>query len=362
LLTLAALSAGCKNTTQPYRLEMMPPPAIYRSGVVAVPDIRHRELVDGLVQVPYATPRAVAGADDSEPFYLSGRGTVPSLRLADVRRRKQRAGGASDAREPADGPVQLPLRAEVEGSARRCVRRLLRLNSILPRSGPGNSRFIDRRCSWAGPGHHIYVHGYKVVFECDHRLRELWHYLDYEGAFIAPGRLRLAVWHILATWRRRRSRLSRCGISSSTSRKQRRRNGSTSWATALERGLSCLHLLGSPCRDSIRARRSSPQGRIGHVVLIGSEMDRGLLGLTLTDGVLDTVDDVTVYVSANDKVLAIPRRLFGRERAGETFSSGSVPEAALAWLREHPNLSFVDVTDAAESAAENGHRYFRKSP
>ena len=59
--------------------------------------------------------------------------------------------------------------------------------------------------------------------------------------------------------------------------------------------------------------------------------------------------------------LAVPRRLYGRERAGETFTADRMPSPALQWLRANRKLSFIDVTDAAGSTTENGHRYFRKS-
>ena len=104
LLTLAALSAGCENTAYPYRMEMMPPPAIHRSGVVAVPDIQHRELVDGIVQLPYATLRESASENDAEPFYVSRRGSVLRLGLADVHAEKDK--GAAAPRIPTSRPTR----------------------------------------------------------------------------------------------------------------------------------------------------------------------------------------------------------------------------------------------------------------
>ena len=80
----------------------MPPPAIYRSGVLAVPDIQHRELVDGIVQLPFATLRAPAGEDDVEPYYVSRRGSVLRLGIADVRAVTDKASPAAAAGQPAD--------------------------------------------------------------------------------------------------------------------------------------------------------------------------------------------------------------------------------------------------------------------
>ena len=231
-------------------------------------------------------------------------------------------------------------------------------DSSAAEAGPREFADLIDRTLLDGPGReiYVYVHGYKVVFENAVTVStELWHYLDYEGAFIAFA------------WPSTPSRLAYLGdletaeIAAITLRQFLEY---LSAATQAQR----IHLVGysAGTRVVISAlaglAQQSRNARIGHVVLIGSDMDRGLLGLTLADSVLDAVDDVTVYVSSNDKAMGISRRLFGRERAGEALSSHTSGEAPLEWLREHPKLSFVDVTDAAESTTENGHRYFRKSP
>jgi esterase/lipase superfamily enzyme len=91
-------------------------------------------------------------------------------------------------------------------------------------------------------------------------------------------------------------------------------------------------------------------------------MDRELMALQIAEGVLDLVDGLALYVSSSDRALTLARRLYGRERAGEAFADGQPSPAARAWLDAHPKLAIIDVTGAAGSTEENGHRYFRKSP
>jgi esterase/lipase superfamily enzyme len=98
------------------------------------------------------------------------------------------------------------------------------------------------------------------------------------------------------------------------------------------------------------------------VILIGSDMDRGLLGLQLSAGILDVVDGLTLYVSAKDRALRFARFLHGRDRAGEAFQEGQPHAVARAWLVDNPKLVIIDVTDVGDSTVEGGHRYFRKSP
>ena len=343
----------------------MPPPAIHRSGVVAVPDIQHRELVDGIVQLPYATLRDSASENDAEPFYVSRRGSVLRLGLADVHAEKDKGRRrAADTDEPADEEsLRLTLHVpKVEELGvlpnTRPPFAPIEFDSSAAEAGPRVfAEFIDRTLL-DGPGRdiYIYVHGYKVVFENAVTVStELWHYLDYEGAFIAFA------W---PSTPRRLAYLGDLETAEIAAIMFRRFLEYLSAATQAER----IHIVGYSAGTRVVTSALAGLGqragnaRIGHVVLIGSDMDRALLGLMLTDNVLDAVDDLTVYVSSRDKAMAIPRRLFGRERAGETFSSGTASEAAVQRLRDHPKLSFVDVTDAAESTTENGHRYFRKSP
>jgi hypothetical protein len=367
----AALVTGCGTTTYPYRLEVMPPPAIYATGAVPVPDSSHLELADGRVRVPYATWRRPAADDDAEPHYGNERGNVLRLGLADLRTEGGHRGPAEDAGRSAPvTPVELELSDAVELGVLPETRppfAPVDFGAMLAREGPREfADALDRiLLDGAGRDIYIYVHGYKVVFENAVAVStELWHYLDYEGAFIAfawPATpRRLAYLGDLETAEASATMLSRFidYLDQQTPARRIHVIGYSAGSRVVTSALSRLAL----SRAGARSDPHSTVSRIGQVVLVGSDMDRQLLGLELADGILDLVDGVTVYVSSKDRALAVPRTLYGRERAGEVFTAGSMPPSAMQWLRANPKLYFIDVTDAAESTSENGHRYFRKSP
>jgi esterase/lipase superfamily enzyme len=210
----------------------------------------------------------------------------------------------------------------------------------------------------------IYVHGYKVVFENPLLVAsELWHFLGYEGVFIAfawpstpatlayfsdlettalsAGNLRLLVQYLAEETDARRIHL--IGYSA----------GTRVVAQALDQ-LALLHA-GPDCRLSAK------ELRIGHVILTGSDIDRHLFGAYLVDGILDVVEDITVYASSRDRALGVSRWVFGRERLGQIVS-GELSESADTYLRRNNKLVIVNSTDAPGAQSGSGHAYFRKSP
>ena len=369
-MVLFALLSGCGTTTYPYRMEMMPPPAIYSTGTVPVPDSGHIELADRRIRVPYATWRRPAIEDDAEPFYGNERGNVLRLGLAELRAELgQRSLDADAGRSAPAPPVQLEFVDSIEIAVLPETRPPFAptdFDAASGRDGPREFAEALDRILLDGPGRdiYIYVHGYKVVFENAVAVStELWHYLDYEGAFVAfawPATpRRLAYLGDLETAEASATMLSRfiTYLAEQTTARRIHVIGYSAGSRVVTSALSRLAL-------SAAGETSDHQSavfRIGQVVLVGSDMDRQLLGLELADGILDIVDGFTVYVSSKDRALAVPRRLYGRERAGETFTADRMPSPALQWLRANRKLSFIDVTDAAGSTTENGHRYFRKS-
>lgn len=360
---------GCSTGTHPYRLEMMPPPAIYATGVVASPDERHPELRDSEVRLPYATHREPATREQGERFYENSRGSVLRLGYAAVGARTTRGprGGEPGQRSPD------PYMLEVTGGEELGVLPETQAPFAVPdfkpsvaETGPVDfAKMIDRMLL-DGPGRdvYIYVHGYKVVFENAVTVSaELWHYLDYEGAFIAfawpatPRRLAylgdLETAEVAAIVLRR-------FLTYLSNETQARRIHIVAYSAGTRVVTSALAGLALGRRTGTG---EDPEGtRIGQVVLIGSDMDRALMALQVSEGLLDLVDGFTLYVSSKDRAMNIARRLYGRDRAGEAFAPGQPPPAARGWLDASPKLAVIDVTDAAGSTTENGHRYFRSSP
>jgi esterase/lipase superfamily enzyme len=102
--------------------------------------------------------------------------------------------------------------------------------------------------------------------------------------------------------------------------------------------------------------------RLGDVALVGSDVDRELMGLYVEDGLLNVQDRLTIYLSGTDKALGISRRVLGgQSRMGERWA-GEISDPEKEFLENSEALSIVDVTDAEESDTGNGHAYFRKSP
>ena len=102
--------------------------------------------------------------------------------------------------------------------------------------------------------------------------------------------------------------------------------------------------------------------RIGKIILIGSDIDRQLMGSYIVDGLLDAMDNMTVYVSSKDKALGLSRFLLGRQRLGEMFAEGEIRPEVAAFLEDSTELQLINVTDAEGALTGNGHGYFRSSP
>jgi esterase/lipase superfamily enzyme len=210
----------------------------------------------------------------------------------------------------------------------------------------------------------IYVHGYKVVFENPLLVAsELWHFLGYEGVFIAfawpstpstlayfsdletaalsAGSLRILIQYLAETTDARRIHI--IGYSA----------GTRVVAQALDQ--LALMFAGPDGNDSAKDLR------IGHVILTGSDIDSHLFGSYLVDGMLDVVDNMTIYASAKDKALGVSEWVFGRQRLGQIVSR-DLSENATDYLWRNQRLVIVNATDTPGADTGNGHAYFRQSP
>ena len=106
---------------------------------------------------------------------------------------------------------------------------------------------------------------------------------------------------------------------------------------------------------------SSDGGRIGQVVLIGSDYDRQRWVAAVADGLLDVSETLTIYVSPYDDALGLSELVFGVESLGK-LETDPIPEKARNWLETNERLYFVDVTGVAGSNTRGGHSYFQTSP
>jgi esterase/lipase superfamily enzyme len=210
----------------------------------------------------------------------------------------------------------------------------------------------------------IYVHGYKVVFENPLLVAsELWHFLGYEGVFIAfawpstPSTLAYFSDLETAALSAANLRLLLQYLAEETDARRIHIIGYSAGTRLVTQALHQLALMAAApgCREPAR------DWRIGHVILTGSDVDRHLFGAYLVDGILDVAQDIAVYASAKDSALGMSTWVFGRERLGQ-LANKDLPEVADRYLRQNGNLIIVNATDAPGAATGNGHAYFRQSP
>lgn len=101
--------------------------------------------------------------------------------------------------------------------------------------------------------------------------------------------------------------------------------------------------------------------RLGNVILVGSDIDRGIFATYLMDGMLRVQERLTIYESPRDKALGMALLAFGKNRVGQLDPSDLTP-AARQFLLGSDALSLVNITNAPGYDAGNGHSYFRDSP
>jgi hypothetical protein len=97
------------------------------------------------------------------------------------------------------------------------------------------------------------------------------------------------------------------------------------------------------------------------VILVGSDVDTGLFAAALNNGILEASERTTVYLSGIDSALRFSNLVFGRERLGQVLDK-DMPAHVREALLARDELALIDVTDAEDASARNGHSYFRDSP
>lgn len=107
------------------------------------------------------------------------------------------------------------------------------------------------------------------------------------------------------------------------------------------------------------------QLRLRNVILVGSDLDRGVFGSYMSDGLLNVSKYLSIYMSRYDKALGVSQFLTRRERLGQLWGGkgGEIhPLARRAMIDYRDQVSFINVSDAEGSDTGNGHGYFRSSP
>ena len=179
------------------QVNLMPAPDVYGDGLLnplpeinPFPNIPYKGIL-------YATDRQPAGEGDPERYYANERGQFVRIGVADVALGNrdfdwEYARNISMLKTRTD---KLPVRIDSVkewGILRSSAPYWAEINLMFPDKPPpdATSRFVDAinaQLTLSDKKHvYIYVHGYKVVYENPVLIAsELWHFLGYNGAFIA---------------------------------------------------------------------------------------------------------------------------------------------------------------------------------
>lgn len=373
LLVTALFVTGCATGGGPYELSLMPAPDVYDDG--NIDPFIDNDLISEEEQprILYATDRAPAGPDDKRySHYTNQRGFVVRLGVASIEFGYDESITWDEARRISllknrtmDYPLQV---AEVEefGTLAKTIRPFD--EGIEPNEEPGR-RFvaeIDRRLERSrSKDVYIYVHGYKVDFENPVLVAsELWHFLGYNGAFIAYSwpttAKRLAYFSDIENARASARALRQLVVYISEESRAERIHilGYSAGTRLVSRLLADIGMLAYGLDDEELERRV----RLGHIILTGSDVDRAIIGGYVLDGALRVPDSVTIYASDADKALGVSRFVFSRYRIGQVSDTDEIGPRTAEFFRQTEKLRLIDVSNAEGSRTGNGHAYFRSSP
>jgi len=368
------LLAACASPG-PYQLDLMPAPQVYSQGTVdpfedrnPIEDIPYQGIL-------YATDREPADEAHPEQLYQNKRGHVLRLGVGHVELGKE--------------GITWEEARQISLAKNRTESYPLRVNSItdfgiLESTVPwafynrdeipdevldGDEEFIkaiNEKLAVSKRKHiYIYTHGYKVVFENPLLVAtELWHFLGYDGAFVA---------YAWAATPRRLAYFADIETANLSARNLRKFIEYLAYNTTAEK----IHIVAYSAGTRVALKALSelalqrPQKtrqeilaelRIGQVILVGSDIDRDLFGAYIEDGVLNVSDKTSVYLSKTDKALGVSKWLFERARLGQLEAGFKLRPEVARFLGEQTTIDLIDVSAAEKSDAGNGHSYFRQSP
>ena len=371
----AWLLAGCSgNKPRPDQILLMPAPGVYEEGRIdpfTDNDPISRGVEPGIL---YATDRAPAGPDNKKfRFFTYDRSNKLHLGRADIRLGIDEDMTWEEARRISllkNRTEKYPLEvSDIEDFG--VLESTIRFSDEETRRSPEPGRLffaaIDRRLEASqSKDVYIYVHGYKVNFENPILVAaELWHYLGYNGAFIAyswPTKASTFAYFAdldNAVNSARYLRTLILDVAGNTEAERIHVIGYSAGTRLVSRMLADIGLYGMTLDQQEIAANVS----LGNVILVGSDVDQDILAGYLYDGMLRVSTALTLYVSENDSALSFSSRMFrGRERAGQLLERREFSEREKSYFDANPQLRIIDVSYAEGSTDGNGHSYFRTSP
>lgn len=370
--TLTLLTACA--ATGPYVLQLMPAPTVYQNEDFSPfsNDFNPESLpYRGML---YVTDRRPAGngepSDPADPYYVGKRGEglrvgVASIQLGEGGFTWEEAKRVSMASERGEGYRLSVTGVDELGFLEPSIEPFIEAPDFPVADETFAALVNDKLAQSEQKDVYIYVHGYRVRFEYPVLVAtELWHFLGYEGAFIAfswpstPSYLAYFADAEVAVVSARQLRILLEFLAGNTEVKRIHMLG---YSQGTRTVMQALHMLALKYQDEDRESLLN-RLRIGNVALVGSDIDRETMGMYLADGLMRVTERMTVYASAKDKALRISRRVLRRDRIGQLIPSDEITDELRGFLHATPEFEVINVTEAEDATAENGHRYFRKSP
>ncbi len=378
VLTVTSILSACASAPVD-QIELMPAPDVYGDGLLnPLPETNPFDRIpyDGIL---FATDRSPATEEDPEKYYRNDRGQVLRLGLAEIQ-----FGKKEFTWEFARNISMLKTRSEKYPVKISNVDEWGIMDSTIPywfdvsvigadeRAPDATARFgdaIDAQLAASRKKHvYVYVHGYKVVYENPVLVSaELWHFLGYDGAFIAyswpstPSKFAYIKDSDTSAGYARNFRLLLEFIAENTDAEEIHIIGYSNGTRLVARALEQLALI----HKGESADEIWEQLRIRNVILVGSDLDRGVFGSYMADGLLNVSKHLSIYMSPYDKALGVSQFLTRRERLGQLWGGkgGEIhPLARQALKNFRDQVSIINVRDAEGADTGKGHGYFRSSP
>ncbi len=378
ILLVAALLHACSSTPID-QIDLMPAPEVYGDGLLnPLPDTNPFDRIpyDGIL---FATDREPATDEDPEQYYSNDRGQVVRLGLAEIQ-----FGKKDFSWEFARQVSMLKTRSEKYPVKISKVDEWGIMESSIPywydigllsedeRPPDATARFTDAINSQLAVSNkkhvYIFVHGYKVVYENPVLVSaELWHFLGYNGAFIAyawpstPSKFAYIKDSDTSAGYARNFRLLLETIAENTDVEQIHIIGYSNGTRLVLRAMEQLALIhaGESADEILK------QLRIHDVILTASDIDREVFGAYVSDGILNVSKHTSIYMSPHDKALGVSQFLTRRERLGQLWvDDGGIKHKLVknALINFKDQISFINVSGAEGANSGNGHGYFRSSP
>ncbi len=378
VLTVTALLSACASAPVD-QIELMPAPDVYGDGLLnPLPDTNPFDRIpyDGIL---FATDRSPATEEDPEQYYRNDRGQVVRLGLAEIQFGKKEFTWKFARRIS-----MLKSRSEEFPVKISNVDEWGIMDSTIPywfdkslisedeRPPDATDRFADAINAQLAVSKkkrvYIYVHGYLVGYEDPVLVSaELWHFLGYDGAFIAyawpstPSTFAYIKDSDTAGGYARNFRLLLEFVAENTDAEEIDVIGYSNGTRLVTRAMEQLALI----HQGETADEIWEELRLRNVILVGSDLDRGVFGSYMSDGLLNVAKHLSIYMSRYDKALGVSQFLTRRQRLGQLWGGkgGEIhPLARQALIDYRDQVSFINVSDAEGSDTGNGHGYFRSSP